>query len=340
MKKRGILQILIYFAALAFCVRPLAINAQSGSSTCQVTATAGETEPPPSGDEGEGKEDPEEPEPTKGPENRPAEETGKPETEPTKESGEPDSGSSEEPGEEAAQEKGPTEPGETESPSKPEGGEAPGAGEGGKPEGDSEKEAPEPENTPQPGEETNPSDGDSQEETEPVQTGEPAPGKLPGDHDGCRSMNRWLLFGLLILGIFIALLAGGAFRWLWVLFCFLFLKKRIPFHGILTEERSPFIRVRNREEGSGLVQDLIDSAGSFAEFHREIRKETAVTYLPGQSRMRISFTGQNNKKWSRETQAGEQRLFRILKKLEGAGKVEVRITCRGTGIDIPLVFRV
>lgn len=339
MKRRGILQILICFAALVFCVRPLPLYAQSGSSTCRVTATAGETEPPPSGDEGEGKEDPEKPEPTKGPD----EETGEPETEPTKDTGEPETGSSEEQGEgEPAPEQDGAEPGETESPSKPEGGELPGTGEDQKTDGDSEQETPKPESTFQPGEETGSSDGrgESQEEMEPVQTGEPAPGEMPGDHDGCWRLNRWLLIGLLILGILAALLAGGALRWLWLLFRFLILKKRILFHGILTEEKSPFIRVRNREESSCLVQDKIDCAGNFAEFCREVRKETAVTCLPGQSRMRISFAGQNGRKWARETQAGEQRLFRILKKLEGTGKVEVRITCRGTGIDILLVFRV
>ncbi len=325
MKRRGVLQILICFVALVSCVRPLALNAQSGSSTCQVTATAGETEPPSSGD---GKDEPEKPEPTKEPGSMPAEETKEPEPEPADEPGEG----------EPESEKDGAEQGETETPSKPEEGESTGTGEGTESSArEPKEESPEPEGTPRPGEETKPSDGDSQEESKPAQTVEP----VPGDHDGCRSVNRWLLFGLLILGILAALLAGGAFWWLWVLFCFLLWKrKHIVFHGILTEERSLFIRVRNREERSALVQDMIDRAGSFAEFHREIRQETAVTCLPSQSRMRISFTGQNGRKLARETAAGEKRLFRILKKLEGTGKVEVRITCRGTGIDIPLVFRV
>lgn len=336
MKRRGILQILICFAALVFCVRPPVLNAQSGSSTCRVTATAGETEPPPSGDEGEGKE---EPEPTKGPD----EETGEPEIGSTKETGETETGSSEEQGEgETAPEQDGTEPGETESPSKPEGGEPPRTGEGEKPGGDSEQQTPKPESTFQPGEETGSSDGrgESQEEMEQVQTGEPAPGEMPGDRDGCRRLNRWLLIGLLILGILAVLLAGGALRWLWLLFRFLILKKRILFHGILTEEKSPFIRVRNREESSCLVQDMIDSAGSFAEFRKEVLKETAVTFIPRQSRMRISCTGRNGRKRAREMAAGERRMFRVLEKLEGTGEVEVRITCQGTGIDIPLVFRV
>lgn len=329
MKRRGILQILICFAALVFCVRPLVLNAQSGSSTCRVTATAGETEPPPSGDEGEGKEEPEKPEPTKGPD----EETGEPETGSTEEQGE---------GETAPEQDG-TEPGETKSPSKPEGGNPPGTGEGEKPDGDSEQQTSKPESNYQPGEETGSSDGrgESQEEMEPVQTGEPAPGEMPGDHDGCRRLNRWLLIGLLILGILAALLAGGALRWLWLLLRFLiFRRSRIRFHGILTDEKSFFIRVRNADEGSGLVQDMIDSAGSFAEFRKEVLKETAVTFIPRQSRIRISCTGRNGRKRAREMAADERRLFRVLEKLEGTGEVEVRITCRGTGIDIPLVFRV
>ena len=120
----------------------------------------------------------------------------------------------------------------------------------------------------------------------------------------------------------------------------LFGRSRIRFHGILTDEKSFFIRVKNAQEGSGLVQDMIDSSGSFVEFKKEVLKETAVTFISGQSRMRISYTGRNGRKRVREMVAGERRLFRLLEKLEGAGKVEVRITCRGTGIDIPLVFRV
>ena len=154
-------------------------------------------------------------------------------------------------------------------------------------------------------------------------------------------MIQWTLLTVLALCILAALSAAGAFRWLWMLLYFLlFKRKRVLFHGILTEEKSFFIRVRNAEESSGLVQDIIDSAGSFIKFKREVLQETAVTFIPRQSRMRISCHGYNGRKRIRETAAGEQRLFRILGKLEGTGEVEVRITCRGTGIDIPLVFRV
>lgn len=332
LKKGIVFHILICFVVLAVCVRPLQLNAQSGSSTCQVTATAGETEPPPSGDTGSGEEDPEKPGITAEPEAGPTEEPGVgPSEEP-------------EPGEAAPEEGKEMEPGETEAPPIPEGGKTPGSGEGNGPAGDSEKETPEPEGTSIPGEDTARPDtgGDIPgEETEPVQTGEPLPGEHPGKHDGYDGFIHWLLFWLLILSIFAALLAGGAFRWLWQLLRFLFFRRsRIRFHGILTNEKSFFIRVRNAEAGSGLVQGMIDSAGSLAEFRKEVQKETAVTFIPGQSRMCISCTGRNGRKRAREMAAGERRMFRVLERLEGTGEVEVRITCRGTGINIPLVFRV
>lgn len=332
LKKRSVLSILLYAVALIVCAQPLPLDAQSGSSTCQVTATAGETEAPPPGDTGNEEEEPKEPGTTAGPEARPTEEPGAGPTE------EPGTGRPEESGEPGAEDAGPEEegeepePGETGTTPEPEGGETE--------EGNPEKETPEPEGTPIPGEETAQPDigGDTPgEEPEPAQTVEPVPGEQPEEHDGYVGFILWLL----LLGIFAALLAGGAFRWLWLLLRFLiFRRSRIRFHGILTNEKSFFIRVRNAEEGSGLVQDMIDSAGSFAEFREEIQKETAVTCIPGQSRMRISCTGRNGRKRAREMAAGERRMFRVLEGLEGTGDVEVRITCWGTGIDILLVFRV
>lgn len=301
MKKGIIFHILICFVVLIVCARPLPLNAQSGSSTCQVTATAGETETPPPGDTGDGEEEPKEPGTTAEPETSPTEEPGADPTE------EPGTGRPDESGE-------------------------PGA------------EDAEPEGTPIPGEETVQPDtgGDTPgEEPEPAQTGEPVPGEQPEEHDEYGGFIHWLLFWLLLLSILAVLLAGGAFRWLWMLLRFLFFRRsRIRFHGALTDEKSFFIRVRNAEEGSGLVQDMIDSAGSFAEFRKEVLKETAVTFIPRQSRIHISCTGRNGRKRAREMAAGERRMFRVLEKLEGTGEVEVRITCRGTGIDIPLVFRV
>lgn len=344
LKKRNVFSILLYAVVLIVCVRPLPLNAQSGSSTCRVTATAGETETLPPGDAGDGEEEPKGPGTTAEPEAGPTEEPG---AEPTEEPGAGSPGESGEPGqgEAAPEEEGKEpEPGEKEISPAPEGGKIPGTGEGDEPAGNPEKETPEPEGTPMPGEEAAHPDtgGDMPEkEPEPARTGEPVPGEQTEGHDGYGGFIHWLLFWLLLLSIFAALLAGGVFRWLWMLLQFLlFRRSRIRFHGILTNEKSFFIRVRNAEESSGLVQEMIDSAGSFAEFREEVQKETAVTCIPGQSRMCISCTGRNGRKRAREMAAGERRMFRILEKLEGTGEVEVRITCRGTGIDIPLVFRV
>ena len=339
LKERSVFSILLYAVVLIVCVRPLPLNAQSGSSTCQVTATAGETETPPPGDTGNEEEEPKEPGTTAEPETSPAEEPGADPTE------EPGAGRPEESGEPGAEDAEPDEegkepePGETGSTPEPEERENPGTEEE-----NPEKETLEPEGTPIPGEETVQPDtgGDTPgEEPEPAQIGEPVPGEQLEEHDEYGGFIYWLLFWLLLLSIFVALLAGGALRWLRMLLRFLlFRRSRIRFHGILTDEKSFFIRVKNAQEGSGLVQDMIDSAGSFAEFREEVQKETAVTCIPVQSRMRISCTGRNGRKRAREMAAGERRMFRVLEKLEGTGEVEVRITCRGTGIDIPLIFRV
>lgn len=306
MKKRSVFSILLCAVVLIVCAQPLPLDAQSGSSTCQVTATAGETEALPPGDTGDGEEGFKEPGTTAAPEARPTEEPG--------------AGPTEEPGTGRPEESGEPE------------------------EGNPERGTLEPEGTPIPGEETtHPDTGRDMpgEEPEPVRTGEPGTGEQPEGQDGYGGFIHWLLSWLPILSILAALLAGGAFRWLWMLLRFLlFRRSRIRFHGILTDEKSFFIRVKNAQEGSGLVQDMIVSAGSFAEFRKEVQKETAVTCIPGQSRMRISCTGRNGRKRAREMAAGERRMFRVLEGLEGTGDVEVRITCWGTGIDILLVFRV
>lgn len=340
MKKRNIFCILICLTALILCFRPLPLNAQSGSSTCQVTATAGEKESSPPGDMGDGKEESSEPGTTTEPEARPTEKPGEPgtgeaETEPSKEPGKQEEEGTDPEGEVTTQK-----PGETGQTPEPEVGKTPGAEEEQEPDGDSGQESQKSEDPPAPGEETTSLDkgGDMPgEESGPVGTGEP----VPEGHDEYSSIICWLLVGMLLLCIFAALLAGGILGWLWMLFCFmLFKRSRIRFHGILTDKKSFFVRIKNAEESSGLVQGMIDSAGSFAEFKKEVLQETAFTSIPRQSRMRISCTGRNGRKRDGEMEASERRLFRILERLEGTGEVEVRITCRGTGIDILLVFRV
>ncbi len=321
------------------CAWPLPACAQSGSSTCQVTATAGETAPP--SEPGDGGE-PEKPDPGDGQEEPDpgSEPTGEPDSgsEPTKE---PDSGN-EPTGEPKPGDGGGSEPGAPGTTPAP-GDKEPGAG--GKPgTGDGQGK-----NPPETGQGTTPAESaepsgegmdPAQQPEEPSRTGEPQQEGPDGKTEGHGRLPWWLA-AILALCALAVLAASGVFRscWAWLMFVS-FRKSRRRFHGILTEEKNSFIRVRNADGSSRLIQEIIDSTGSLAEYRAELKKEAAVTEIPRQSRMRVSFTGRDGVRRCRETAADEQGMLRILEKLNGAGGVEVRIICRGAGIDIPLLFHV
>lgn len=182
-------------------------------------------------------------------------------------------------------------------------------------------------------------DTQQQQEKEPSHTagpGQTEPSGQPGKHGGL----LWqLVAALLALCVLAILAAAGVFRhfWTWLLFVFS-RKSRRQFHGILTGKKNFFIHIRDARDSSRLVQEIIDGAGSLAECRKEIMKETSVTEIPRQSRMRISYHGRDGMVHCREMAADEQGMFLFLEKLHGAGNVEVRLTCRGTGIDISLHF--
>ena len=318
MKKICIFCSLICFAAFNICAEPLPLDAQSGSSTCRVTAAAGESEPPTAGDMGDVNENPENPESTEKAEVGTDDEQGWPKE------------SEAVPAEEQEKEEGadPGSEGETGTASKQEEAETPGTWGIQETVEDPAKGIPKSEEIPEPEEIS-----ELEEISIPIETARPDAGGGPPDG----GFIRWLLW---VVGILASLLSIWAFRRLWMLLRFLlFGRSRIRFHGILTDKESLFISVENGEEDSRLVQDIIDNAGSLTEFKEEVMKEAAATFLPVQSRMRISRIGRDGRKRILEMRAGEGRMFRVLEKLEGAGEVEVRITCRGTGIDIPLAFR-
>lgn len=348
--KKYLFSTLVCLMLFSVCARPLPACAKSGSSICQVTATAGET-PPPSepGDVGTG--GPDEPDPGGGPE------------EPDPGDGQPEE--LDNPGEEDESQPGdgdgeaePDAPGTTPEPgdtaSEPDGSD-PMPGQGGT-QGDGDGQETIPAESMEPsGDDTDPSqkpdvelsqtaepaepDTQQQPEKEPSQTagsGQTEPSGEPGKHGGL----LWqLVAALLALCVLAVLAAAGVFRHFWTWLLFLFSRKsRRQFHGILTGKKNFFIHIRAARDSSRLVQEIIDGAGSLAECRKEIMKETAVTELPRQSRMRISYHGRDGMVRCREMAADEQGMFRFLEKLHGTGDVEIRITCRGTGIDISLHF--
>lgn len=355
--KKYIFSTLVCLMMFSVCARPLPACAKSGSSTCQVTATAEETSPPSEpGDGGTG--EPEKPDPGGGSEEP---DSGK---EPSEKPDGPGEGDGTQPGD-GDGETEPAAPGTTQEPgdtaSDPYGSD-PMTGQGGTPgEGDRQETIPAESTEPTgdggiaAGDDTDPSqkpdtelsqtaepeetDTQQQQEKEPSHTagpGQTEPSGQPGKHGGL----LWqLVAALLALCVLVILEAAGVFRhfWTWLLFVFS-RKSRRQFHGILTGKKNFFIHIRDARDSSRLVQEIIDGAGSLAECRKEIMKETSVTEIPRQSRMRISYHGRDGMVHCREMAADEQGMFLFLEKLHGAGNVEVRLTCRGTGIDISLHF--
>lgn len=328
MKRFGLCA-LVCLAVLAFCVRPFPVFAQSGNSTCTVTADAREPEPT----QEPGAE--ERPEPGE-PDDKPGDEADPGTTEAPGE-GEPDAGkdteTTKDPGEgEGTPESGkkpvptkrPAESNPAKEPGKGGAGSMPGTGE------DSDS-----------GEE--PGRSDTSPEAEKTSTATPEPEKDSGE-DGNRNHPDLLSFIIaVLLGIVVLLIGamavGALFPYLWMFLLFYFCRRsRKRFHGILTDEDNRFIRLENVTVGARAVQDIIDETGSLRECVAEILKEETITCIPKQSRMVFVYSDRQGGTVSREEDADEAEMFRILEELEGTGQVKVWIRCRRAGIDIPLEF--
>ena len=167
------------------------------------------------------------------------------------------------------------------------------------------------------------------------------------------------------IGAGIALTGAGNYLWMMILWV-LFKRKRIRFHGVLTDEPNRFIRIIvNDGACEELCQDLIDESGMLAEYIEAVEGCGCVTELPAGTRMRISyaeesetiadseagrdeelsvdtFDGENPvdriKVVSSDLPADEVVLFDELDRLEGAGQVKVEIYHHRAGFEIELVF--
>lgn len=355
--KKCLFGTLVCLMLFSVCTRPLPACAKSGSSTCQVTATAGETSSPSEpgdGDTGESEEPdpgggPEEPAPGKEPSEKPDNPKDEDGTQPGEGDGEAEPGApkaTSEPGDMATEpDDNGALPGQGGTPGDVGGQETTPAestepsGEGGTAAEDDADPSQKPDTELSQTAEPSEPDTQQQPEKEPSQTagtGQTEPSGEPGKHG---SLLWQLVAALLMLCVLAVLAAAGVFRSLWIWLFFLFSRKsRRQFHGILTGKKNYFIHIRDAKDGSRLVQEIIDGAGSLAGCKKEIMKEMAVTEIPFQSRMRISYHGRDGMGHCREMAADEQGMFRFLEKLYGTGDVEIRITCRGTGIDISLHF--
>lgn len=139
----------------------------------------------------------------------------------------------------------------------------------------------------------------------------------------------WLCFTTNLLS-YIRLLTGH-----------IFLKgKKRKFHGILTRERNPFIVVDAPDGMEETVQDVIGQTEDVAACIKRLKESGAVTYLPFETKMTLSYKGENSSLKSVSMEADENKLYDTLESLHGRGEVTVRFSNDAVKINIKLNYQV
>ena len=138
--------------------------------------------------------------------------------------------------------------------------------------------------------------------------------------------------------ISLALALTGAFDYLYMLlFCLLFRKRKISFHGILTDDTNKFIEFRGDTENAKLVQQIIDESPDLSTMVSTIMGSEQWTILPANTKMDISYLD-GDEFVTQTYDANEDELFKDLEKLIGKD-VTVNIYCSRANIDIELKYR-
>ncbi len=122
--------------------------------------------------------------------------------------------------------------------------------------------------------------------------------------------------GALIAGaVAVALVATGALDYIWMLALLLLArKKRIKFHGILTDLDNRFITFDGVDGDSNeLVQDIINKHDKLEDFVEDIMGAKETTWLPPYTKMTISYTGSEGVV-SETMDANEEKLWQELAK--------------------------
>ena len=161
----------------------------------------------------------------------------------------------------------------------------------------------------------------------------------PEDKGGLIKKIVGAVAAVLISGaISLALALTGAFDYLYMLlFCLLFRKRKISFHGILTDDTNKFIEFRGDTENAKLVQQIIDESPDLSTMVSTIMGSEQWTILPANTKMDISYLD-GDEFVTQTYDANEDELFKDLEKLIGKD-VTVNIYCSRANIDIELKYR-
>lgn len=134
------------------------------------------------------------------------------------------------------------------------------------------------------------------------------------------------------------LVLTGGIDYLWTAFLWLlFKKRRIRFHGVLTDEKNPFIKISAHDNDTcDLCSDYLEKSGNLTEYIEYVKGCGAVTTLPYKTQMSLSYLD-GSEVVTREYDADEEKLFELLDEMD-AMNVDVHIFNNRAQFDIPLTF--
>lgn len=115
--------------------------------------------------------------------------------------------------------------------------------------------------------------------------------------------------------------------------------RRKTFHGILTTEENPSVKVDAPDGMDETVQEVIDRSETLAECLEELKGSGAATYLPAAVRMEISYRDADGQERTIKGKADEDRLFGTLSRIADCDTADVRLYHDRYGIDIRLKFK-
>ena len=112
--------------------------------------------------------------------------------------------------------------------------------------------------------------------------------------------------------------------------------RRKTFHGILTTEENPSVKVDAPDGMDETVQEVIDRSETLAECLEELKGSGATTYLPAAVRMEISYRDADGQERTIKGKADEDRLFGTLSRIADCDTADVCLYHDRYGIDIRL----
>lgn len=174
---------------------------------------------------------------------------------------------------------------------------------------------------------------------DPGDPNKPDGGKLPwwmtDDTPEAKNIRRNVAVGVISGGAIVALAATGALKYLWLLLLLLFFNfKNVKFHGILTDEKNKYIKVRGKdgEVGSAVtLQEMADMCATAGDIYNAAVASGYETTLPMGTTMTFEYADRLEK-----MKADETKMYEVLS--EAKDKVTVGLVNKAAKIDVKINF--